>query len=192
MQRPENEQELIAQARQGDENAVTHLYETHVDAIFEYISYRVATRTIAEDLTSEVFLRMVRGLAGYEDRGLPFRAWLYRIAGHLVIDHYRQHQRTETTLLAETHASDDDDLLDRVVQYEDQLRLRHAIRGLPETYQNVLILRFVENLSHIEITEIMHKSVDALRALQYRALKALAERLSSGGEEQPSQTGGDL
>src|SRR5688572_29341793 len=84
MQPQSPEQDLIAQAQRGDEQAVTSLYEMHVDAIFEYISYRVGSRNIAEDLTSDVFVRMVRGLAQYKERGLPFRAWLFRIAGNLI------------------------------------------------------------------------------------------------------------
>ncbi len=74
MQPPPNEQDLITQAQKGDEEAVTLLYETHVDAIYQYICYRVDSKSTAEDLTSEVFLRMVRGLARYQDQGVPFRA----------------------------------------------------------------------------------------------------------------------
>jgi RNA polymerase sigma-70 factor (ECF subfamily) len=177
MQSPSNEQELITQAQRGDEQAFTLLYETYVDIIFEYIRYRVDSKSTAEDLTSEVFLRMVRGLVSYQDQGVPFRAWLFRIAANLVIDYYRQRKKTNTAPLLEDFESDDTDPFDRLALSEDQLRLRLAIRALPESYQDILLLRFVENLPHTEIAKIMNKSADALRAMQHRALKALAEQL---------------
>jgi len=184
MQQLLNEQELITQAQRGDEGAITILYETHVDAIFEYVRYRVDSQSTADDLTSEVFLRMVRGLAGYHNQGVPFRAWLFRIAANLVVDYYRQHKESHDISLLDNHESDDVDPFDRLVQSEDQLRLHRAIRALPEGYQNLLLLRFVENLSHTEIAKIMNKSAESLRSMQHRALKALAgqfEELSNNG-----------
>lgn len=175
MQQP-NEQEIITQAQRGDETAVTRLYETHVDAIFEYVRYRVDSKSTAEDLTSEVFLRMVRGLTNYHNQGVPFRAWLFRIAANLVIDHYRQHKRENESPLLDDLESDDTDPFDRLADSEDQLRLHLAINALPEAYQDLLLLRFVNNLSHDEVSKIMNKSTDALRAMQYRALKALGEQ----------------
>jgi RNA polymerase sigma-70 factor, ECF subfamily len=189
MQQPPNDQELITQAQRGDEGAVTLLYETHVDAIFEYVRYRVDSKSTAEDLTSEVFLRMVRGLTNYQHQGVPFRAWLFRIAANLVIDHYRQRKKGSDSALLDDLESDDTDPFDRLAQSEDQLRLRLAIRGLPEMYQDLLLLRFVENLPHTEIAKIMNKSADALRAMQHRALKALAEQFERLNENHGSQQG---
>jgi RNA polymerase sigma-70 factor (ECF subfamily) len=189
MQQPPNEQELITQAQRGNEGAVTLLYETHVDAIFEYVRYRVDSKSTAEDLTSEVFLRMVRGLANYQSQGVPFRAWLFRIAANLVIDHYRHRKKGSDTPLLEDYASDDTDPFDRLADSEDQLRLHLAIRALPETYQDLLLLRFVENLPHTEIAKVMNKSAGALRAMQYRALKALAEQFERLNENHSSQQG---
>src|SRR3990172_5069190 len=165
MQQP-NEQELIIQAQRGDEEAVTLLYEMHVDSIFEYIRYRVDSQFTAEDLTSEVFLRMVRGLASYRNQGVPFRAWLFRIAANLVIDYYRQREKNSAVLLPDDYESDDTDPFDRLVQSEDQMRLHLALRALPESYRDLLLLRFVENLPHTEIAKIMNKSADALRAMR--------------------------
>ena len=189
MQQSPNEQVLITQAQTGDEGAVTLLYETHVDAIFEYVRYRVDSKSTAEDLTSEVFLRMVRGLADYESQGIPFRAWLFRIAANMVIDHYRQRKKGSDAPLLDDYASDDTDPFDRLADSEDQLRLQVAIRALPETYQDLLLLRFVENLPHTEIAKIMNKSAEALRAMQYRALKALAEQFERLNENHSSQQG---
>ena len=189
MQQPPNEQRLIAQAQKGDEEAVTLLYETHVDAIFQYIRYRVDSKSTAEDLTSEVFLRMVRGLAGYRDQGLPFRAWIFRIAANLIIDYYRQRKKGSDIPLSDEHESDETDPFERMAQSEEQQQLQLAIRTLPEAYQDLLLLRFVENLPHTEIAQIMNKSADALRAMQHRALKALAEQYTQLGDQWHSQQG---
>jgi RNA polymerase sigma-70 factor (ECF subfamily) len=189
MQPTPNERELIAQAQNGDEGAVTLLYGAHVESIFDYISYRVDSIELAEDLTSEVFLRMVRGLASYQDRGVPFRAWLYRIAANLIVDHYRERGKDPVASVPEHYKSDDPDPFDRVAEEEEAVRLRLALRALPEEYQDLLILRFVEELPHTEIACIMKKSAVALRAMQYRALKALAEQLDLLNTTRSSLTG---
>ena len=184
MQPLPDEQTLIAKARQRDEEAVSLLYEAHVDSIFAYLRYRVPSDSEAEDLTSEVFLRMVRGLPGFQDRGLPFRAWLFRIAANLLTDHYRQHGKNPSTSVSDDYESDDTDPFDTVAREDEQFRLHLAIGTLPQDYQELLLLRFVEGLPHTQITQIMNKSAEALRAMQHRALKALAEQLASmeGGQ----------
>lgn len=180
MQPIPDEQELVERARNGDEDAVTLLYEMHVDSIFAYIRYRVHSDVTAEDITSEVFLRMVRGIAGYRDQGAPFRAWLFRIAANLLTDHYRKHGKTSEVAIPEHYESDDTNPFDYVLQEDERHHLRMAIQSLPVEYQDLLVLRFVEDLPHTEIARILNKSAMALRAMQYRALKALAEALRGG------------
>lgn len=178
-----NEHEIVAKAQKGDEEAGTLLYEAHVESVFAYIRYRVDSTAVAEDLTSEVFLRMVRGLAGYKDQGVPFRAWLFRIAANLITDYYRQRGRNLTTPILEEYASNDTDPSDHMEKQEEEFRLHLAVRALPEDYQDLLILRFVEELPHTEIAKIMNKSVVALRAMQYRAIRALGEQLEKLGKD---------
>jgi RNA polymerase sigma-70 factor, ECF subfamily len=187
VQKTSDEQAWVDRARTGDEEAVTLLYETHVESIFAYMKYRVDSTAAAEDLTAEVFLRMVRSLPAYESRGLPFRAWLFRIAANLLTDHYRQSRQNTNLPITEDHASDDTDPFDNLIKKEQHIYLRRAIRSLSEEHQNLLILRFVEDLPHTEIATVMNKSPEALRAMQYRALKALAielERLILQGGKQ--------
>jgi RNA polymerase sigma factor (sigma-70 family) len=179
MQPTPNETQLILRAQQSDEEAAGLLYEMHVESIFTYISYRVDSSAMAEDLTAEVFLRMVRSLQTYRVKGAPFRAWLYRIAANLITDHYRQHQKVVTVPMADDYRNDDTDPFDRMAKQERHLQLRKAIKRLSEDYQTLLILRFVEELPHPEIAKIMNKSAMALRAMQHRALKALAIELEA-------------
>jgi RNA polymerase sigma-70 factor (ECF subfamily) len=179
MDNPPNESQLIARAQADDQEAVSALYNAHIEAIFQYVSYRVDSRMTAEDITAEVFLRMVRGLKDYEDRGLPFGAWLFRIAANQVQEYYRQGKRIHEALLSDNERSDDTDPLDRLARQEERQQLTEALRALPADYQDILILRFMKNLSHAEVATILEKSETAVRSLQHRALKALAEQLGS-------------
>lgn len=174
-----NESQLIARAQANDQEAVSALYNGYAEAIFQYVSYRVDSRMIAEDITAEVFLRMVRGLKDYEDRGLPFGAWLYRIAANLVYEYYRQGRRTQIAFLSDNERSDDTDPLDRLARQEERHQLTEALHALPADYQDVLILRFMKNLSHAEVALVLDKSETAVRSLQHRALKALGEQLGT-------------
>lgn len=174
-----NERDIIARAQAGDKGAISDLYKAYSDPIFQYISYRVESSTVAEDLTGEVFLRMVRGLTTYEDRGLPFGAWLFRIAANLVNEHYRQHKQMRVSALTEDERSNDTDPFERLAQQEEREQLLKALHALPAEYQDILILRFMRNLSHTEVAAILAKSETAVRALQHRALKALGEKLGS-------------
>jgi RNA polymerase sigma-70 factor (ECF subfamily) len=189
MQPSPDEQDIVAKAQAGDEEAVSFLYEAHVEPIFDYISYRVESNAVAEDLTSEVFLHMVRGLGSYKYQGAPFRAWLYRIAANLVTDYYRQRQKHATLPLLEDYESSETDPFDHAAQEDENSRLRLALQALPEDYQDLLILRFAEDLPHTEIAKIMNKSAVALRAMQYRALKALAEQLERAGKRRSHPRG---
>lgn len=179
MDNPPNESQLIARAQAGDQESVSALYEAYTEAIFQYISYRVDTRMVAEDITAEVFLRMVRGLKEYEDRGLPFGAWLFRIAANLVHEYYRQGKRIQVAILSDNERSEDTDPFDRLARQEERQQLTEALQALPADYQDILILRFMRNLSHAEVAEILEKSEIAVRSLQHRALKALGEQLGS-------------
>lgn len=172
MQSPANERELITRAQQQDRHAIGSLYEHYAQAIFHYISYRVETKTLAEDLTAEVFLRMIRRLPTYTYTGAPFGAWLYRIASNLIADHYRS-KKEVLAEIPEDYQSDAVDPFDELSMREDQLRLKQAILSLSEEYQNVIILRFIKELSHTEVADIMDRSEGAVRVLQHRAIKAL-------------------
>ena len=175
MQPLPNEGQLIAQAQAGDKAAVSTLYEAYVQAIHSYIGYRVESDMIAEDLTAEVFLKMVQGLPRYRDVGAPFGAWLYRIAATQVADHYRHHRRIVD--LSENQATDDTDPFGKTAKKEERQRLRQALAALPTDFQTLLILRFMQGQPHSLVAAALNKSEAAIRVMQHRALKALAHEL---------------
>lgn len=168
-----NEEELIQRAQQRDKEALTILYQTFAQLIFQYISYRVKSDEIAEDLTADVFLRMIRGLPGYKQTGAPFSAWLYRIAANRITDFYRANQSLKTELISEAYG-EEPDLAEPLANEQERAQLRDALQTLPDEQQTVLFLRFMQNLPHAEVAAVVGKSVEAVRVLQHRALKALA------------------
>ncbi|MFQ3536683.1 MAG: sigma-70 family RNA polymerase sigma factor [Aggregatilineales bacterium] len=181
----QREQALIRAAQRGDQNAFAALYRAYVDRIYRYILFRVESAQTAEDLTAEVFLRMVEGLPSYEDRNMPLLVWLYRIAHARVVDHYRRYKRAaEQASLDSVEIRADLDLdSDLVSSYRaDQLRI--ALSHLTDAQRQVVILRFIEGYNLEATAQAMNKSVDAIKALQYRALQALAAALRAQGYEE--------
>ncbi|MBL8161858.1 MAG: sigma-70 family RNA polymerase sigma factor [Anaerolineae bacterium] len=189
MQPLANERDLIARAKTGDREAVSTLYEGYTQAIFRYISYRVETDALAEDLTAEVFLRMVRGLPKYEDSGAPFGAWLYRIAATQIAEHYRRKRRAPAEPISDSQPSDDTDPFGKSAKAEERERLRTALAALPADYQTLLVMRFMQELSHETVAQVLNKSEGAIRVMQHRALKALAQQLGQESKARSYQRG---
>lgn len=173
------EHRLIERAQQGDPDAIAGLYRQYVQAITRYIAYRVSDDAVIEDLTADVFLRMVEGLPAYRVTGAPFEAWLYRIAATRIADYYRQQQRHPLEVLNEAVRSDHTSLEMTLQEREELTELREALEQLDEEQQTILILRFVERKSHQEVADIVGKSVRAIATAQHRALKRLAELLGT-------------
>ncbi len=175
----QDEAQLIRRAQQGDLAAVSELYTLHIDRIYQYVKYRTGDEQTAEDITAEVFLRAIESLGSYNDQGAPFVAWLYRIAHARIIDYWRSMQRRQTAPL------DDPLLQDGLVATDDAIDtdflqnrlLWSALQQLTDDQQNVIVLKFVQGLSNAEIAQIMGKTEGAVKALQRRALEALARLL---------------
>jgi RNA polymerase sigma-70 factor (ECF subfamily) len=166
---------LVALAQQGDRKAVSRLYQDYVQRIFRYILFRVPTYTEAEDLTAEVFVNMVKRLPDYQAICAPFEAWLYQIAAAQVSNYYRQISCRQQTEFSET-------IPDTIPSHEEgslekQMfsRLRNALEKLPEEYQTILILRFVERKSCEEVATLLGKTVSAVKNAQCHALTRLTE-----------------
>jgi RNA polymerase sigma-70 factor (ECF subfamily) len=170
---------LVERARRGDAEAFGQLYLLHLERIFRYVYYRVGTASEAEDLTEHVFLKAWEAVSRYESRGLPFAAWLYRMAHNAVIDHYRASR--PTTSIDETFDLEDEKQspTGAVIAGVDREELRQAIQRLNHDQQLVVVMRFVEGMSHAEVGRILGKSEGAVRVIQHRALQAMARYLRS-------------
>ncbi len=176
------EQRLIRAAQNGDEQALGEIYDAYVDKIYRYLLYRVDSPDTAEDLTAEVFLRVVEGLPGYQNRDLPVLAWLYRIAYARLIDHYRDSNR-----LRRQHSFDaldlrlEDDMDGLLMTTYHQETVRDALKVLTAEQQQVIQLRFVEGYSLQKTAESLGKTVGAVKVLQHRGLESLSRVLNKRG-----------
>jgi RNA polymerase sigma-70 factor, ECF subfamily len=179
---PLREAQLVQQAVAGDEQAFASLYEAYVGPVFRFIYFRTGDRQAAEDLTSQTFLKAWDNLHSCHKRGAPFGRWLFRIARNTVIDHYRG-RRPEARLQAASAAGSHDEALEAVEHHHELQRLRRALAQLTAEQRDVLTLKFVEGLSTQETAQALGKRPGAIRALQMRALQALAHLL--GSERQP-------
>ena len=171
---------LVALAKH-DRDAFGELYERYLDKMYSYIYYRTGNRHEAEDLTAKVFLRALSHIGRYEDRGLPFQAWLYRIAHNLVANWHRDQSRRKIIALEDyVGRALETDAPDRQTERRDeQEQLLRAIRRLPAERQQLLLLKFVERLTNAEIGRIMGRSEGAIKSLYHRTLRALRDDLQS-------------
>jgi len=173
------EQETVARAKE-DPAAFGAIYEAYVDKIYGYVYHRVGNHHDAEDLTSRTFYKALSNLHRYTDRGLPFSAWLYRIAHNLVANWYRDRGRREVLSLDGLVIVGPQDKAPEVMaeRAEDVDALQEAIRRLPWERQDLLILKHSEGLSNAEIGSIMGRSEGAIKSLYYRTLLALKRDLT--------------
>jgi len=167
--------DVVALAQRGDTEAVGTLYDQHYPAILRYFRARLGDWHQAEDLTGDVFRRMLTGLPQYRPMGLPFRAWLFRIAHNVLIDLYRQESSRMSVSLRETdHQSGSQDDPAAVVEHKLTMEYAHrALAELDQTQRDVLALRFLSELSLKETALALGKTEDAIKALQRRGLAAL-------------------
>jgi RNA polymerase sigma-70 factor (ECF subfamily) len=168
---------ILSRAAQGDGDAFGILYERYVGRIYNYIYYRTGNTYDAEDLTARVFYRAMRHIQNYRDRGLPFSAWLYRIAHNLVANWHRDNSRRKEVPLEESvhgrYAGNHPEF--DILQWEEQERLIRVIRKLTAERQQLLILKYIEHLSNSEIGQIMGRSEGAVKSLYHRTLLALRD-----------------
>jgi RNA polymerase sigma-70 factor (ECF subfamily) len=168
-----DEAKLIQRAKQGDPAAFAEIYERCQPPIYRYIFYQLGDATTAEDLTSEVFIRLVEKIDRFTYRGRPLLAWLYTIARNLVTDHRRRAGKTQP-LTPDSQLTDEAvDIEGSVLGKLTQRRLASAITQLTEDQRQVILLRFIEGLDNATAAAILGKSVNAIKALQHRALTSL-------------------
>jgi len=168
-----NERTLLKRAKQYDEAALGELYDLYAPRIYAYIYRRVGDAHLAEDLTGDVFVRVIQAIQADRFWHTSFRAWLYRIAHNLVVDHYRRQPPVVELEFDERMIASEDNTVSIITRRLSNQLLRAVINRLTSAQQQVLTLRFGEGLTARETAEIMDKSVGAIEALQHRALAAL-------------------
>jgi len=179
---PETSDDVILErAVQGDSEAFGLLYEQYVSRIYNYIYYRTGNMEDAEDLTERVFMRALHHIGRYNNRGLPFSAWLYRIAHNLVANWHRDNSRRKEIPLDEALLTPHPTSFPEhaLLQLEEHEHLIHVIRGLPANRQQLLILKFVDHLSNTEVGSIMGRSEGAIKSLYHRTLLVIREEMGS-------------
>ena len=177
---PESDSDLVERAK-TDGEAFGLLYERYMRHIYRYIYYRTGSTADAEDLTEKTFFQALNNLNRYEVRGAPFSAWLFRIAHNLVANWHRDtRRRTMVTLdhpAAAGHSTVDPVSVTEIGEEHDELR--RVVARLPRERQQLLFLKFVEELSNAEIARIMRRSEGAVKALLHRTIVSLRGELVS-------------
>lgn len=169
--------EVLAVRARDDRECFGILYERHVRRIYNYMYYRTGSSADAEDLTARAFFQAMNNLHRYHVQGVPFSAWLFRIAHNLVANWHRdtsRHRTTSTDVLVEV-ASDEISPDDTAEGAEERRELHAIVRQLPPDRQQLLILKYVEQLSNDEISTIMGRSEGAVKALLHRTIKSLRD-----------------
>jgi RNA polymerase sigma-70 factor (ECF subfamily) len=182
------ERDLIL-AAQRDRAAFAPLYERYVDQIFAYVLTLTQNRELAEDVTAATFARAVEELPRFEWRGVPYSAWLYRVAANLVA---RDRRRPGWIELTPQLGDDAPSPEDAVVREDRAAEVRAAVAGLPTDQRQAVLLRFGGELRNREIAEIMGRSEGAVKLLTFRALTTLRRRLGAPlPAERPGRRSGE-
>jgi len=178
----EDEQKLVKKAKDGEVEAFGLLYDHYLPKIYRFVLLKVSHREEAEDLTHQAFLKAWENIDQYNFKGYSFGSWLYRIAKNITVDYYRS-LRTEVSTEEISELSVESfpfDSLDQKIEWEG---LVQGIRQLKEVEQDVLIMRFVEDLSPKEIAEVIGKSEGAVKVIQHRAVNNLKKVIENTGKK---------
>jgi RNA polymerase sigma-70 factor (ECF subfamily) len=172
---------LVSAAQKGDGEAFGQLYDRYVDVVHRYIAYRVSNHALTEDLTSETFLRALKRISSYTWQGRDFGAWLVTIARNLIADHFKSSRyklELATSDLLEAGAErSSDSPEDEVLTGITNAALFEAVKKLNAEQQECIVLRFLQGMSVAETATILGKNENAIKALQYRAVKTLGRML---------------
>lgn len=178
----QDELTLLAGVQNRDPQALAQVHDTYYAAIFRYIAFRVGDHATAEDLTSEVFTRLLHAV---NERSAPkntLRGWLYRVAANVVADHHRSNYKVKQVELDERIESETVGPSEALTSKQVLAALSKALDELTEDQQNVISLRFGYEMAIKEVAQVMGKSEGAVKQLQARAVAALSRKMTNGGE----------
>jgi RNA polymerase sigma-70 factor, ECF subfamily len=174
--RKEADERLLIEAAQKDPACFAELYENNFERVYAYVVRRVGDRAETEDLTSEVFHHALANLRRFEWRGIPFAAWLFRIAANLIADRWQRTSREQVAdepgLIESAAASNTE-----FEEVERRATLFRLVDTLPAEQQRVVVLRFVEQKSIKEVAREIRKTEGAVKQLQFRAISSLRARM---------------
>ncbi|MBL8165163.1 MAG: sigma-70 family RNA polymerase sigma factor [Anaerolineae bacterium] len=172
------EDRLLAQARKGSQDAMMEIYENYFPPIYNFIRLRVNDPAQAEDIASDVFVKLVSALRGRNAPQHSLRGWLFRVARNEIHDHYGKDKQVTVEALEEwIPASGDDEPEVQFIRNMNMERARRALGMLAPDQQEVLILRFGQSLNLQETADIMGRNINAIKALQFRAVNTLRQIL---------------
>lgn len=171
---------LVVGAQKGDARSFASLYEHFFDQIFRYVSFKVGNSTEAEDITGEVFVRMLERITSYKPQGYPFSSWLFRVAHNLVVDYFRKNGKRKFTNLETVETTLGQAPLDiegHVDQQMAMVQVYKAMDDLTDLQREVISLRFAGGLSIAEAAKAVGKKENAVKALQHAGVKKLRKTL---------------
>ena len=170
---------LVTLAQQGDGEAFGQVYDAYVDSVYRYLYYRVGSHALAEDLTSETFVRALRRIDSFTWQGKDIGAWFTTIARNLVADHVKSSRFKLEVSTADMLDADraDDGIEDEVLGRLQSAVLLDAVRRLKPEQQECVVLRFLQGLNIAETADVMGRSEGAVKQLQLRAVRALSKLL---------------
>jgi RNA polymerase sigma-70 factor (ECF subfamily) len=173
----QDEESLVRRAKQQDQRAFTELYEAHFDRVYRYVAIRIGDQVEAQDMTQQVFLNALQSISSFNWKGIPFSAWLFRIAHNQIVDYLRKKSKQAGAPLDESLVKDDSDPQQMVEFSLNIEQVRLATTQLTEAQREVISLRFAGGLSIAEVAKIMGKSQGAVKTLQHSAIVALRKIL---------------
>lgn len=174
------EWEIVRRAQGFDEDALKSLYESYYPKIYGYAFLQMGDVQAAEDLASDVMLKMIESIKSYQFKGLPFGAWVFRIARNRLIDLHRRRKRRGEVDLSETLAGTLASPLSMAERALERGQLQVAMKHLTDEQRQVIVLKFIQGFDNRSIGRIMGRSEGAIKSLQHRALHALRRVLYQG------------
>jgi RNA polymerase sigma-70 factor, ECF subfamily len=179
---PADERELIARLKALRDDAVVLVYRAHADPLYRYALARLGDQAAAEDVVSETFLRLLEAIGRYEERGVPLRRYVFRIAHNLIVDQLRA-RRPSVTLgeMAPGLADAAEDPAREIERGQARDALHRALATLTPAQREVVLLRFLGGLEVFDVAEVIGKNSGAVKSMQHRALAALRRTLERHG-----------
>ncbi|MDI6873075.1 RNA polymerase sigma factor [Candidatus Solincola sp.] len=177
----ESLEELAQRTAEGDLESFAEIYRVLLDPLYGYFFWNLSSREEAEDLTEEVFLRCLVHIGEYNPRKAPFRAWVFRIARNMLVDHLRKSARRERKAATAHEAPGEPPVGETLEEEERRRAVREALEELPPTQRQVVIMKYFSGMNNTEVASALGKSEGAVNALQHRALRKLGGILERWG-----------